>query len=341
MDFSVGIPTCKEGLSYPLPFADVEDIVRICQEAERLGYHSVWGNDHIMAPQYVREEYADPPRFFEPLVTLAYVAAHTTRIKLGTAVLVVPMREPAFLAKQVATLDHVSGGRVLLGVGVGAYREELEKLTPRLRGADRGEVFGEGLAALRLLLTERTATFDGKYLEFEGLEVFPKPVQQPFPIYVGGNHPNQIRRAAEHGNGWLTASLPPARVAEGAAKVREAAEAIGRDPAEIIIAPQTAVCLGRTHEAAIEAFMESPFYRHLHTLRDSTMRSEDLTRLVEANLIGTPDEVIERIHAFQDAGASLIAQMAFVSPTVDATLEDIQFFAEEVMPAFAVASAPA
>jgi len=116
----------------PLPFADLGDVVRISQAAERLGYHSVWGNDHITAPRYVREAHANQPRFFEPLITLAYVAAHTTTIRLGTAVLVMPMREPVYLAKQVATLDHASHGRVLLGVGVGAYREELEAIKPTM-----------------------------------------------------------------------------------------------------------------------------------------------------------------------------------------------------------------
>jgi len=115
MHFSVSIPTNKEGLNMPLPFADEQDLVRIVKEAERLGFHSVWGNDHITAPRYVRDEFKKPPRFYELLVTLSYLAGVTSKVKLGTCVIVLPMREPVYLAKQVATLDHFSGGRVLFG----------------------------------------------------------------------------------------------------------------------------------------------------------------------------------------------------------------------------------
>lgn len=336
MDFTVSIPTCKEGLSMPLPFADLSDVVRISQAAERLGYHSVWGNDHITAPRYVREAHADPPRFFEPLITLAHVAAHTTTIRLGTAVLVVPMREPVLLAKQVATLDHASGGRVLLGVGVGAYREELEAIKPRLKGADRGEMLSEGLAALRLLFTERRASYAGRFYRFDGIELFPKPLQDPLPIYIGGNHPNQIRRAVAYGTGWLPASIPASQLRDGVAELHRIAGEAGRDPGEILVAPQVMVCIARTHEEAMRNFQASPMYRHLHTLRESTLRSVDMGKLVEANLIGTPGEIVERVKTFEEAGASLMATMSFISPTVEATLEDIQYFAEEVFAAFRV-----
>src|SRR2546428_902424 len=114
VDFTVSIPTCKEGLSMPLPFADLEDVVRISQAAERLGYHSVWGDDHITAPRYVREAHANQPRFFQPLITLAYVAAHTTTIRLGTGGLGMPKPETGYLAEQGGTLDHGSHGRGLL-----------------------------------------------------------------------------------------------------------------------------------------------------------------------------------------------------------------------------------
>jgi probable F420-dependent oxidoreductase len=340
MDYTVSIPTCKEGLSMPLPFADLDDVVRISQAAERLGYHSVWGNDHITAPRYVREAHATPPRFFEPLITLAYVAAQTRTIRLGTAVLVVPMREPVVLAKQVATLDHASGGRVLLGVGVGAYREELEAVMPKSKRIDRGEMLAEGLAAMRLLFTERRASYSGRFYRFDGIELFPKPVQNPFPIYVGGNHVNQIRRAVAYGNGWLPASIPPSQLREGVVELQRAAEQAGRDPREIVVAPQVMVCIARTHESAIRNFESSPMYQHLHTLGESTLRSVDMGRLAEANLIGTPEEIISRVKAFEDAGASLMATMSFISPTVEATLEDIQYFAEEVFSASEVAPRP-
>jgi alkanesulfonate monooxygenase SsuD/methylene tetrahydromethanopterin reductase-like flavin-dependent oxidoreductase (luciferase family) len=244
------------------------------------------------------------------------------------------MREPVFLAKQVATLDHASNGRLILGVGVGAYREEFEAIKPDLKGVNRGDMLAEGSEAMRLLFGERTASYSGRYYHFENIELYPKPLQDPFPLYIGGNHVNQMHRAAMHGSGWLPASIPPAMLADGVLQVRRKAEEIGRDPNEIVIAPQVMVCIAPTHEQAIRNYQASPMYRHLHTLQSSTLKSVDVNKLVQANLIGSPQEIIDNIGAFQEAGASLMATMSFISPSIQATLDDIQYFAEQVFPAF-------
>ena len=113
---------------YPVPFARPEDVVPTAQLAERVGFDSVWGNDHMTTQRYVQREWPTPPNFYEPLIAFTYVAARTERIKLATGIIVLPMRTMPVLAKQVATLDQLSGGRVILGVGTGAYREEYEAL---------------------------------------------------------------------------------------------------------------------------------------------------------------------------------------------------------------------
>ncbi|MES1248414.1 MAG: LLM class flavin-dependent oxidoreductase [Actinomycetota bacterium] len=334
VDFGVSIPTCREGLSLPLPYADIEDCVRMAQLAEQLGYDSAWGNDHITAPTYVQEAYDDPPRFFEPLVTLAYVAAHTTRIKLGTAVLVVPMRDPVFLAKQVSTLDQASGGRFLLGVGVGAYREELQAIRPSVGKPNRGDMLEEGLAALRLLLDERKGSMEGRFWSFRDIEIYPKAVQTPFPIYVGGNHPNQISRTVKFGQAWFPASIPPEMIATGRVELLRQAEEAGRDGASIRVAPQVIVSIRRTSQEAQANFERSEMFRHFNTLLDSTLRNVQLQKATDAGLIGSPEEIVERVGQFEEAGADMMASMTFVSPTFEQTLEDIQMFAEEVFPAF-------
>lgn len=334
MKFTVAIPTCKEGLSMPLPFASPEDTIRLAVEAERLGYHSVWGNDHVTPPQYVREAYNQPPNWYEVLITLAFVGAATERIGLGTAVLVVPMRETVLLAKQLATLDNFTNGRVILGVGVGAYREEFEAIYPDAKNKNRGQILSEGIQGMRKLFTEENASFSGENVHFENIRMFPKPIQNPFPIYVGGNHINSMKRAGYYGNGWLGASLPPDMIAQGAKQVREFAEQAGRDPSEIEIAPQVMVCMARTHEQAIARFKKSVMYEHLFTLRGTTLKGLDMDRLVESNLIGSPDEIVERVGQFQDAGVTLLSTMSFVSPTVDETIEDIHYFADGIMPHF-------
>src|SRR5258708_3942182 len=192
MRVSAGLPTGMEGLTYPIPFSDPENVIRIAQAAEKFGYDSVWGNDHMTTQHYVRAEFPVPPRFWEPLVTYAFLAAQTTRLRFGTGVLVLPMRRDIVVtAKQIATLDHFSNGRVEIGVGVGAYREEFEALNPGAH-VHRGDMVEEGVKALHLLFSKRSATFDGKYYKFKDVELSPKPKQKRLPIYIGGNNPNQL-----------------------------------------------------------------------------------------------------------------------------------------------------
>lgn len=125
MKFSVCLSTGFEGVMYPIPFAGPEDFIRQGKLCERLGYHSVWGNDHITTQNYVRELFpGKPPNFYEPLIVLAAIAGATTTLKLGTALTVLPMHEPVYLAKQAITLDQMSNGRFIMAVGLGAYREE-------------------------------------------------------------------------------------------------------------------------------------------------------------------------------------------------------------------------
>src|SRR5207245_9145983 len=152
------------------------------------------------------------------------------------------------LAKQVATLDQPSAGCMSLGVGTGAYREEDEARYPDAREARRGEIVDEGMRALRLLFTERKASFRGKHVRFQDVECFPKPRQSPLPMYAGGNHPEVRRRAGEYGEGWMPAVLTPEEIARGVQDVHRAATKAGRDGSAIDIAPQFACSIGRTHE---------------------------------------------------------------------------------------------
>src|SRR5262249_22357697 len=238
-------PTCIEGMMSRVPFARPEDILRTAQLAERVGFDSVWGNDHMTTQRYVQREWPQPPNFYEPLITFTWVAARTERIKLATGIIVLPMRTMPVLAKQVATLDQLSGGRVMLGVGTGAYREEYEALCPDGKDARRGEIVDEGMRALRLLFTERKATFHGRHVRFEAVECFPKPRQAPLPLYAGGNHPEVRRRAGAYAEGWMPAVLSPEEIARGVQDVRRAADKAGPGGAPNRLAPPFACSIGR------------------------------------------------------------------------------------------------
>ena len=167
MIVSAGLPTCMAGMMYPVPFAGPDDLVRIAKQAEKLGYHSVWGNDHMTTQRYVRQEFSQPPDFWEPLVTYAYLAAETTTLKFGTGMLISPMRRDiVVVAKQVATLDHFSRGRFMLGFGVGAYREEFEALHPTWK-VHRGKLEAESIQAIKHLFANRIASWQGDYFQKE------------------------------------------------------------------------------------------------------------------------------------------------------------------------------
>jgi len=327
---SAGLPTCMEGMMYPIPFATPDDLVRIARQAEALGYHSVWGNDHMTTQRYVREEFESPPNFWEPLVTYAHLAAHTTKLRFGTGLLVTPLRRDIVVtAKQIATLDHLSRGRLILALGVGAYREEFEALHPGWK-ANRGEVLEESVQALRALFTERTATWEGRYYRFRQVEMYPKPLQAEIPIYFGGNNDNALRRAARYGKGWMPAGMPLEQFRAKVAFLRECVEEQGRDFSELEIAMQLIVSLGKTREQALERFRESQMYRHLLSLRQSTLREQAGSRPEDFNLVGTAQEVRAQVQALQEAGVTHLCGLYFTAGSVSELVEHMQEFAEEV-----------
>jgi probable F420-dependent oxidoreductase len=332
MIVSAGLPTCMEGMMYPVPFASPEDLVRIARHAETMGYHSVWGNDHMTTQRYVREEYPQPPNFWEPLITYAYLAASTTTLRFGTGMLITPMRRDiVVVAKQIATLDHFSNGRFILGFGVGAYREEFEALHPGWR-AHRGELEEESIQAIKRLFSDRVASWQGKYYRYEDVEMYPKPLQNRLPIYVGGNNPNAYRRAAWYGDGWLPAGMPVDHTRERVAKFHALVEEAGRSIEDMDVAMQLIAYVGPSHEQALDRFRRSQMYKHLVSLSGSTLKDQAGTRHEETNLVGTAGEVVEKIERFREAGVTHLCGTYFCADTVSELLDQMQVFAEEVVP---------
>jgi probable F420-dependent oxidoreductase len=330
MKFSISLPTAFEGVMYPIPFVKPKDFVRLAVTCERLGYHSVWGNDHITSQNYVRELYPDtPPNFYDPMTVLAFCAAATTRICLGTAVAVMPMRDPFWLAKQAACIDQMSGGRLILGVGIGAYREEFAAWAPRIAGsARRGDMLDEGVALMRRLFTERRVTHEGKYFACRDIEMFPKPRQEPFPLFIGGHNLENVERAARCGQGWLPGWRPWPELAERIALLKRRAAELGRDPADIEIAPQFSVTVGKTAEAAERRYMDSGLVAHRKSL---AYTGRDLSKQVVANLVGSPDLIREKIAGLAAIGVDHACGLMIPADSVGELEEQIAWFAEIAM----------
>lgn len=330
MKFGLGVPTGTEGMMYPVPYADPEQAVRIAVEAERLGFDSVWGNDHMSTQRYVREEFDAPPRFYDPYVYLAYVAARTSTIRLATAITVMAFRNPVVLAKQAATLDQVSGGRFVLGLGIGAYREETEAMWLGTT-LNRGRHADEFLASLATLFADRRASFRGEYVAFDDVESYPKPLQTPLPVLSGGNAPGSKRRAARWATGWLPAVLTPAEVVSGMAEVRAEAEAAGRElPADFEVAPQLSVAMGTSVGDAMERFESTQLFAHMRSLSGSTLKDQQ-DGFAARNLVGSTAQIQDQVHAYAEAGVTTLAALLFACNTVEETLDQMARFAEEVI----------
>lgn len=212
--------------------------------AEDAGFSTLTISDHVAITSDVFAEYQTP--FYDPLVTLAYVAAATERVRLGTSVLVVPYRHPVLIARSAANIDQLSGGRLFLGIGVGWAQEEFDALD--LRFAARGRCTDEYLDLMRRCWTEETVEHEGEFSSFPAVHTGPPPAQPDgIPIWVGGESPKALRRAVERGDVWHPLR-PAAGWLEqvGLPALRRAAEEAGRQPPPVVprilldVAPRTA-----------------------------------------------------------------------------------------------------
>ncbi|MDB5655971.1 MAG: luciferase-like [Tardiphaga sp.] len=330
MKFSVCLSTGFEGLMYPVPFAGPEDFIAQGKLCERLGFDAVWGNDHVTTQDYVRKLFpGKPPNFYEPMTVLAAIGAVTTRLKLGTALTVLPMHDPVYLAKQAITLDQMTNGRFIMAVGLGAYREEFFAWGgARVEKARRGDMMDEGLQALELLFTQDRCSYEGKYYSFKDLEMFPKSRAQPFPLYVGGHNMEMLERAARYGQGWLPGWRPLKEMEERIAGLKARAAELGRNPGDIEIAPQFSVTVGKTLEQAEQRYMASGLVAHRQSL---AYTGRDLGHQVTANLVGSPDVILEKIDKLRAIGVDHCCALMFPADSVAEMNDQIESFATDVM----------
>lgn len=269
MRFGFDIPTRRLLLhgstKDDVEFATRENLTAIAQRGEALGFDSLWVADHIVVPlksqgyPYTpdgRHPFEAKRNFLEPLVSLAFVAGCTQRIRIGTSVLVVPYRNPMLAAKMLTTLDVLSGGRLIVGVGVGWWKEEFEALGTAQFG-DRGARTDEYLEIMKELWTTETSSFQGRFHSFSDVACFPKPVQKPHPpIWVGGQGLPALRRTVKIGNGWHPVGvrgpigLEPEELGRWVTVLNGLAEAEGRDPRSIEIALRVFLRFSRAESAA-------------------------------------------------------------------------------------------
>ena len=243
------------------PFANPQLMAHLAQAAERFGFESIWTVEHVVIPQDYQSPYPYSPSgkipgsedvpIPDPLLPLAYAAAITKTLRLGTGVMILPQRHPLYVAKEVATLDVLSNGRVILGIGSGWLKEEFDSLG--LDFHQRGARTDEAIKSLRALWSpEAASSFHGKHFSFGPVKCFPKPIQKDgVPIVIGGHSRAAAKRAGRYGNGFFPAIAEPDKLKELFAMMAAEAKKAGRDPKQIELS-----CMGRAKVDSLKALQD-------------------------------------------------------------------------------------
>jgi probable F420-dependent oxidoreductase len=304
-----------------------DGIARACDVADELGADILWAVDHIAFPYgfqavypYATHEFGESPdsplEWWDCLSVLTYLAARTERVQIGTGVLVLPYRHPVATAKAIATIDQLSGGRVLFGVGVGWLRDEFEALQ-LLPFDDRGGVTDEQLAIMKAIWTSDRTSFAGRFYEFPDLSVTPKPAQRPHPpILVGGNSPPALRRTVRHGDGWHGLMLLPEEMAEHGQRLA----ALARDA-------------GRTDDIPISLLVGATITKDpsIYPGLDDAHRRQAM--------VGTVEQIVAQLVAYRDAGVRHVHTFVNTDDTIGLhdPVDGMELFLREVWPAFLAA----
>jgi probable F420-dependent oxidoreductase len=285
------------------PFWDFVD------QAEALGFDSLWLSDRLISTS----------TFVEPITGLAAVAGRTRRLKFGMSVLILPLRNPAVLAKEIATIDFLSDGRMLPAFGIGAD-DPREYEAAGVRQEERGARTDEAIGLLRRLWSEEHVTHHGRFYDLTDVTITPRPVQKQLPIWFGGRSEAAYRRVGRSGDGWLASFLTADEFAEGAERIRahaaEAGRAIDDDHYGAIIS----TCIAASEAAAID--LASPLLRRFRPGLD----------VLELSAFGTPDDCAARIERYLRAGCSKFVLRPACPPQMLA--EQLTLIAREIAPRF-------
>jgi probable F420-dependent oxidoreductase len=292
------------------PLATRANLLAFAREMEGLGYDSLWASDHVIVPYTIASRYPYNPSgqfplppdstFLDPLTALGLVAGVTERARLGTTVLVLPHRHPVLAAKMLATLDHLSGGRVILGAGVGWMREEIEILGAPFD--QRGAWSDEAIRVMRACWREERTSFQGRFFRFEAIGCFPKPVRGDIPIWMGGHAKPALRRIAALADGWHAAFPTAPEMEAGIALLKQECASQGRRFEELTI----------TLRAGL-------------SIRESRGGSD--RRVLQ----GTPEQIVGDLRQFQALGVSHVLMEARYRDLND-MMQIFRTFARDIRP---------
>ena len=294
-------PSGQAGLRY------LRDLVEV---GDGYGYDSLWLSDRVVGERFS----------LEPLIALSMVAAYSDRLKFGTSVLQLPIRNPVVLAKEMATLDYLSNGRFLPAIGLG-QEDPREYEACGVSKEDRGRRTDEAIAVIRRLWREDNVTHKGQFFHLRDVTINPKPAQVPsVPLWVGGRSVSAQRRVGRVGDGWLVSAATPAEVREGVSVVFSSAAEYGRSVDEDHIGALLGFYIGPTQRQA--ALVAEPFLT----------RARPDAHFTEYTALGTPTQLKDTIQCYVDSGASKFVVRPMSPP--EQALEQLELFGREVLPLF-------
>jgi probable F420-dependent oxidoreductase len=309
------MPSIRFGASPSSPTVRApEEQFRLVRRIEAWGFESIWAGDHI--------SFHNP--IFESLTLLASYVGITSRIKLGTGVYLLALRSPAVAAKMTATLDVLSGGRLIFGVGVGGENPK-EFEVAGVSHTERGARVTEAIDVVRALWRDTPASFQGRFTRFDGVSIDPKPVQRPGPpIWIGGRSDAALVRSARQGDGWISYVVHALRYAQSTARIREEAGRAGRDLGGFVNAHLAFVTVGDDYEKARATWVRLLSQRY----------AQDFGPLADKyGIIGTSAQCAEQLDRFVEGGCTCFV----MNPICDNEDTERQFeqIAAEILPRFA------
>ncbi len=301
MEFGIAIPIHRN----VKPHANIE----IAKKAEEMGFNSIWTSDHVVVPNRYTDGFSEI--FYDPFVLLASTATHTDKIKLGTSVIILPYRNPIVMAKMIATLDVLSNGRFIFGVGPGWMKEEFDVLGATFE--ERGRRTDEYIKIFKELCEKDEPRFEGEYFRFSDIKFFPKPYQRPYPpIWIGGSSKRAIRRAVELGDGWQPIWFSPDEMEVEINYLKRVASEMGRNLEQFVFSIRNRLrILSEGKKQGIEIGGKQPPFA----------------------LFGTLEEITNHINKYKEIGVSHVT-LDIISKNEEEMFDMMEKISNKIMPLF-------
>ena len=332
MKFSYFLPSIFEGRFATLGTVTWETMLERAKAVEALGYDGIWVGEFVETPKDTATGFpGEPPNIYAPITMMTALAVSTEQLQITSGVFVLPYHDPIVLGREMATLDNISGGRIRIGVGLGGEVEEYRRTRQQLGKVNRAKLLEECVLAMRSLWSEPKSSFHGEYFAFDGIESYPKPVQNPLPIHMAGKVDAVHRRIARHAQGWIEVTFDPQNMKAKVDLLNQYMHEAGRENETLEISRQFFMSIGETTEEAEANKTKAIQYKADPVVRKGIAQTAADGH--ERTLIGSVEFIRQRMHAYAEAGVTEMC-VTFFESDASAAIRQLELFATHVVPDF-------